>query len=322
MASVEPPDPAKELNRKLNANARRATYVAKRIKEMGKDAWLEQRREARKKEYAAESAAVKAEEPWAVAKRDSDNAHRRFLYRNKEVVETLCRQRAALSPMDSVAHEAQIALGTSGLFRTSGLVMPSELALLREMSQPGNTVYEPIFNAVTYNKKTRAFVTNSGDKHRWMGFVPFDQGDPARRIANPLVRVLMGPDGKHFPVKGYFLWSKAGCKEQPAHSDYTRYPGAWDVNYPVSVIVAPFAGTSFVYWENSILYPGLDNMSSRPDVKKKTLVLEAGDVLVWHGALVHAGAAYKERDNFRFFFYAPARLEKGLVKDAVNPVLV
>eukprot|EP00899_Mesostigma_viride_P014479 jgi/Mesvir1/23031/Mv03024-RA.1 len=267
---------------------------------MGKDAWLEQRREARRKEYAAESAAVKAEEPWAVAKRDCDNAQRRFLYRNNEVVETLCRQRAALSPMDSVAHEAQIALGTSGLFRTSGLVMPSELALLREMSQPGNTVYEPIFNAVTYNKKTRVFVTNSGDKHRWMGFVPFDQGDPARRIANRL----------------------AGCEEQPAHSDYTRYPGAWDVNYPVSVIVAPFAGTSFVYWENSILYPGLDNMSSRPDVKKKTLVLEAGDVLVWHGALVHAGAAYKERDNFRFFFYAPAQGEKGLVKDAVNPVLV
>eukprot|EP00899_Mesostigma_viride_P003410 jgi/Mesvir1/1306/Mv20047-RA.1 len=225
---------------------------------MGKDAWLEQRREARKKEYAAESAAVKAEEPWAVAKRDCDNAQRRFLYRNEEVVETLCRQRAALSPMDSVAHEAQIALGTSGLFRTSGLVMPSELALLREMSQPGNTVYEPIFNAVTYNKKTRVFVTNSGDKHRWMGFVPFDQGDPARRIANRLY----------------------------------------------------------------ILYPGLDNMSSRPDVKKKTLVLEAGDVLVWHGALVHAGAAYKERDNFRFFFYAPAQGEKGLVKDAVNPVLV
>lgn len=80
------------------------------------------------------------------------------------------------------------------------------------------------------------------------------------------------------------LHSRAGCKRQPWHCDYDpdRVENSRSLP-PMGVLVALEGDTFF-------------------DTPGKLYKLDAGDVLVFTGEVVHAGAAYR-KENTRIHFY-------------------
>eukprot|EP00975_Prorocentrum_lima_P039220 8242592-Prorocentrum_lima.AAC.1 len=96
------------------------------------------------------------------------------------------------------------------------------------------------------------------------------------------------------------LRSLANCKEQGPHSDLTREVLAWEVYFPVSCIIAVQPDTRWVSYDNSIRHYRKRDISKRGEGKTEVM-LNPGDVVLWHGAHVHAGAAYQV-ENRRIFF--------------------
>ena len=81
------------------------------------------------------------------------------------------------------------------------------------------------------------------------------------------------------------LHSYAGCAEQPLHCDYNPDALTTTRRLPLAVLVALQDGTQLVTGA------------------KDSLHLEAGDVLIFTGNFVHAGAAYPMTENTRVHFY-------------------
>lgn len=77
------------------------------------------------------------------------------------------------------------------------------------------------------------------------------------------------------------LHSLAGCSQQQWHLDFQPNPAS-DTN-PMGALLALEANTRF-------------------ETRKRTLELDVGDLLVFDGGLVHAGAAYRD-DNTRLHAY-------------------
>lgn len=80
------------------------------------------------------------------------------------------------------------------------------------------------------------------------------------------------------PSSWVAIQSLPGCEGQPAHTDYPPMPGQADADVPLAVLVALMPDTRLCVWPQS----------RRP----KEVHLLPGDVLVFRGDLVHAGAAY------------------------------
>lgn len=116
-----------------------------------------------------------------------------------------------------------------------------------------------------------------------------------------LVKATLGRIGHwdedtNFLSTASVLKSKPGCKEQRAHTDFDVPAEGFGRHrphgFPCGVIVALQDGTKFVVH-------GLRGGR----VKKRTVVeMKAGDVLIFHGDLEHAGAAY-DIENTRVHYY-------------------
>jgi hypothetical protein len=112
----------------------------------------------------------------------------------------------------------------------------------------------------------------------------------------------------HFPehtvTHPIVLRSQAGCRVQPAHTDYAPYQlqSSRFIDYPLGCIVSLFDDTAFTFWPslfgNDLIY----DIASKKPVKPVVILLQAGDILVFRGDQVHAGSAY-ENENFRIHFY-------------------
>jgi len=90
--------------------------------------------------------------------------------------------------------------------------------------------------------------------------------------------------------------SKAGCAVQPAHCDLRvdAVRGLSDAELPLFVLVALYESQLHV-WPNSIrLLTDVDRTVYLEPIKRQTLELHPGDVVVCRVDLVHAGAAYEE----------------------------
>lgn len=108
--------------------------------------------------------------------------------------------------------------------------------------------------------------------------------------------------------------SRAGCKEQRAHTDYD--PKAADFRrsatlgeHPYSAIFALEKGTSFVVY-------GPASTATRRT--RRLVSLERGDLLIFRGDVVHAGAAYR-KPNTRVHVYidhARVRRDRDMSWDA------
>jgi hypothetical protein len=91
------------------------------------------------------------------------------------------------------------------------------------------------------------------------------------------------------------------CGAQPAHCDIRDQSHLWENDPPLSGIVALENGTSLLIMRDSLEdYGG----------KLEKVVLNAGDVLVFHGLLVHAGSGYT-KVNKRIHFTALTKSGKS-----------
>ena len=155
----------------------------------------------------------------------------------------------------------------------------SEYDLPRDIHDLINTA-SPIFNTAKKNDRLRRQVQNIDD-HRFI-----------RQRFMPWLQLLFPELTPNTPV---LLVSMAGCQEQVAHTDFDpedikHLPGGL---VPMSALLALQDDTGLNIWSGSHR-----NTSST----KKTLLLEAGDVCVFRGDLVHCGAAY-DKQNVRIHAY-------------------
>ena len=107
----------------------------------------------------------------------------------------------------------------------------------------------------------------------------------------------------HTPRDFVILRSDKGCEDQPAHMDYTPSDTKHvtnDEEMPLACVLCLEEGTMFDVWPWAF---GPDFWSSPftryPNLR---LALNVGDLLVFRGDLVHAGAGYNH-DNIRLHCY-------------------
>jgi hypothetical protein len=99
------------------------------------------------------------------------------------------------------------------------------------------------------------------------------------------------------------LMSKAFCKAQLEHTDYSpkTLAGATDETMPLASLCALMDGTLFDVW------PGAIRFDRTRTYKPMQIKLNEGDVLIFRGDLVHAGAAcLGETENVRIHTYLDA----------------
>jgi hypothetical protein len=94
------------------------------------------------------------------------------------------------------------------------------------------------------------------------------------------------------------LFSAPGCKRQQSHTDYEPRGGILDVGHeemPLAAVLALEDQTNLVVWPNFIGYDfeGFDRENG------EVAEFNAGDLLIFRGDLVHAGAGYPDRSNVR-----------------------
>lgn len=97
------------------------------------------------------------------------------------------------------------------------------------------------------------------------------------------------------------IYSKAGCGDQASHCDYVpnnqlaRIP---DEVFPLALLVAIMPGTKIHIWKGShrLAYLNRECLEEAEPVEKTTVYLNPGDVLVFRGDLVHAGAGYEDEN--------------------------
>ncbi len=97
------------------------------------------------------------------------------------------------------------------------------------------------------------------------------------------------------------LHSKKGCRRQQAHTDYEPTGGILEVpneDIPLAAVLALEDNTKLVVWPGSIGFDFTD-FKENDGIE---LVFNAGDLVVFRGDLVHAGAAYQE-ENIRLHCY-------------------
>lgn len=92
------------------------------------------------------------------------------------------------------------------------------------------------------------------------------------------------------------LYSAKGCQEQAVHADYDPNkqgcPG-------LGVLVALEDDTALYVWPGSHSMDWVNKKTLPVPIKKKTVLLDRGDLLVFHGHLLHAGAEYVKKSNTR-----------------------
>ncbi len=92
-----------------------------------------------------------------------------------------------------------------------------------------------------------------------------------------------------------FLLSERGCDDQTVHCDYdpsdhaTPFGGGW----PLGCLIALEPDSALNVW------PGSIDFDANKRYHHERMALNAGDLLLFRGDLVHSGASYLERSNLR-----------------------
>jgi hypothetical protein len=102
------------------------------------------------------------------------------------------------------------------------------------------------------------------------------------------------------PDSPVILKSTPGCQEQAAHCDYQPTKEMIlcdDDNVPCGCIVPLMEDATICIWPSCINYEGKEKK-----IEKEIVSLEAGDILVFRGDLVHAGSSYT-KTNYRIHIF-------------------
>lgn len=154
------------------------------------------------------------------------------------------------------------------------------------------------------------------DKHRYQ--LPLDPKDPLLLLLMAAL-ASAGHLSTHKAGRAVALYSAAGCKQQPWHADYDplckpcrkrkhETPGEKErrEEQHKHVNIRSMRDSEKplgVFWA---VEEGCRLMVVGPAGESVEVHLEKGEVLLFHGDLVHAGAAYPERDNMRVHLYLHA----------------
>lgn len=102
------------------------------------------------------------------------------------------------------------------------------------------------------------------------------------------------------------LESRPGCQIQAAHTDYVpddALRATPDDTMPLLAVIALQPATTLEVWPASHRLVRRTRLTRvTPKIARHTVTLDAGDVIVFRGDLVHAGSAYKAR-NIRLHAY-------------------
>lgn len=105
------------------------------------------------------------------------------------------------------------------------------------------------------------------------------------------------------PAPWFVIHSRPNCQDQAAHCDYVPNPSLGtvpDERMPLAALVSMMPGTTLNVWPKSIRLSTLNEalVEQIPSIKCRVVKLNAGDMIVFRGDLVHAGSSYK-KDNYR-----------------------
>lgn len=129
----------------------------------------------------------------------------------------------------------------------------------------------------------------------------------SRRLCERLTDTIgAGADTGRRATDCVILESLPGCQMQAAHVDYVPNPALLDTTdetVPLLAVAALQGDTTLDVWpESHRLLRRARLTRHTPHVKRETVHLAAGDVIVFRGDLIHAGSAY-ERHNLRIHVY-------------------
>jgi len=171
------------------------------------------------------------------------------------------------------------------IIRGGFAVSEAELDALLRHAMSGNDV---IFNNASVGDEE-----NDGLRSQ----VPFEKFVPMDDVAAALQQRLNVMHREMYPQltpnDTVILRSDAGCADQRSHTDYTpidlRMPLAGAKEMPLASVVALMANTFFDVWVGAVNCFGSTNDRI---FRHRRLVLNAGDMLIFRGDLVHAGAGF------------------------------
>ena len=150
-----------------------------------------------------------------------------------------------------------------------------------------NSEIEIVKNFVNFNEDETDYLIEMGKK----GTTIFNPDKKRRQITlkktNSIfkkIKLKLGTYLKQHNIGGLvILHSKKGCKQQRWHTDYDVQQVHESVSKPYGVIIALQNDTKF-------------------ETPNKQFILQKGDMLLFRGDIVHAGASY-EKENTRIHVY-------------------
>ncbi len=165
----------------------------------------------------------------------------------------------------------------------------------------------------TTSKSQSVYIFNNkkrgGDKKRLQLHVPIKDQDNA--FCQMLFQFLKRNYPNHTANTMVHLISDDGCSQQVAHADYEptiEFARSSDAMVPLGCLVAISPGTKLVVWPESIRLSYMsdalrnDFISEHGPISSQEICLEPGDILIFRGDLIHAGAAY-DKLNVRIHVY-------------------
>jgi hypothetical protein len=184
-----------------------------------------------------------------------------------------------------------------------------------ELHEKGYTVI-PRFLSVTDTAHLWESVSVYVEKHRMDPIFNFNATAPTDRRRRQIdmperlsallrARLTEAAPGR-MATDCVILESLAGCQIQAAHTDYVPNSALLDTNDDTVPLLAVFAlqgGTRLDVWPEShrlVRRPRLTRHT--PKVTRRTVELDAGDLIVFRGDLIHAGSAYTQH-NLRIHTY-------------------
>jgi hypothetical protein len=204
--------------------------------------------------------------------------------------------------MASIVHLSSVFLRDSFALHEDGFqVFPGMMSdcISQELIDLCKTRCKEVGEVVFNN--SRKVNSRQNDKKRMQLSVDRIDGAAMARFKQVLTERLSGVLPRHKVSSMVALLSKLFCKAQLAHTDFS--PDTLsnvlldDKKMPLACLVVLMDGTVFDVW------PGAIRFEKNRDFKPMHLKLRAGDVLIFRGDLVHAGAAVGEVENVRFHAY-------------------
>ena len=206
--------------------------------------------------------------------------------REKRKCAVKASEKMHLGPLVGRAPETSDTLGYI-LLRSAIEISPEEFTDLVQYSKPKNS---PIFNYST---------TLPSDGKRLQSSIP-----RAHPIFKRVLSVCKSVLPQTRPKNPVVITSLAGCQEQAPHCDWNVFEFSGDdrEGCPYGFMLCIDDCCRLVVWESSHLVVRSIQISTDHFPTKKIINLVRGDVLIFRGDLIHAGAAY-ETDNVRLHCY-------------------